>query len=316
MLCEILKQRERKYQKNNNILQSNLPLYLQTLCLLGASSPNHYMNMQKMTDFSKDINNMNMAANKEQLDKQSIQTRFQPSPNPQQRQTNNVSFGPDVMSMSQQELIDPMNNLRVNNNTFHGWGSPHSNNSFMSDLNSPIFSQQQLPSFHNINNNNNNFPNMTNAQSCSPIMRSSSTYSTFSGAGESFEKSLDNLQCNFSNNSTFIRPLSQYGVFATMDSDERVKIVVPMDKESNNNNHISQRQLQKDSHELQQASSSSSNVLKSKDSVTLKITDEKGNVTNQRKLPTQPNFITRSTSEKCPNRSQVQRAMWGRHTTK
>jgi hypothetical protein len=284
-------------------LQSNLPLYLQTLCLLGASSPNNYMNMQQkmtMTDFSKDISNM---AAKEQLELNKQSTRFQGTNN--HRQTNNVSFGPDVMSMSQQELIDPMNNLQVNS-AFRGWGSPHSN-SFMSDLNSPIFSPQQLPSFHN------NFPNMSNAQSCSPIMRSSSTYSTFSGAGESFDKSLDNLQCNFSNNSTFIKPLSQYGVFTTMDSDERVKVVVPMDKESSNNNtnNNCQRQ-QKDSHEQ----ASSTNVQKSKDSVTLKITDEKGNVTNQRKLPTQPNFITRSTSEKCPNRSQVQRAMWGRHTTK
>jgi hypothetical protein len=54
--------------------------------------------------------------------------------------------------------------------------------------------------------------------------------------------------------------------------------------------------------------------------VTLKVTDEAGNVTNQRKLPAQPSFITRSTSEKVPNRSQmmshVQRTQWARHTTK
>lgn len=54
--------------------------------------------------------------------------------------------------------------------------------------------------------------------------------------------------------------------------------------------------------------------------VTLKVTDEAGNVTNQRKLSATPSFIQRSTSEKVPNRSQimsqVQRTAWARHTTK
>ncbi|XP_055846692.1 putative uncharacterized protein DDB_G0277255 [Episyrphus balteatus] len=54
--------------------------------------------------------------------------------------------------------------------------------------------------------------------------------------------------------------------------------------------------------------------------VMLKVTDESGNVTNQRKLSATPSFITRSTSEKVPNRSQmmsqVQRTAWARHTTK
>lgn len=54
--------------------------------------------------------------------------------------------------------------------------------------------------------------------------------------------------------------------------------------------------------------------------VMLKVTDEAGNVTNQRKLSATPSFITRSTSEKVPNRSQimsqVQRTAWARHTTK
>ncbi|XP_067645090.1 putative uncharacterized protein DDB_G0277255 isoform X1 [Eurosta solidaginis] len=54
--------------------------------------------------------------------------------------------------------------------------------------------------------------------------------------------------------------------------------------------------------------------------VTLKVTDEAGNVTNQRKISATPSFIQRSTSEKVPNRSQimsqVQRTAWARHTTK
>ncbi|XP_059217256.1 capon-like protein isoform X3 [Stomoxys calcitrans] len=54
--------------------------------------------------------------------------------------------------------------------------------------------------------------------------------------------------------------------------------------------------------------------------VMLKVTDEAGNVTNQRKLSATPSFIQRSTSEKVPHRSQmmsqVQRTAWARHTTK
>lgn len=52
----------------------------------------------------------------------------------------------------------------------------------------------------------------------------------------------------------------------------------------------------------------------------LKVTDESGHTTNSRKLAATPSFITRSTSEKVPNRSQimseVQRTAWARHTTK
>ncbi|KAH8364833.1 hypothetical protein KR084_012285 [Drosophila pseudotakahashii] len=51
--------------------------------------------------------------------------------------------------------------------------------------------------------------------------------------------------------------------------------------------------------------------------VLLRVTDEAG---HQRKLSATPSFITRSTSEKVPNRSQmmsqVQRTTWARHTTK
>ncbi|XP_017843375.2 capon-like protein isoform X2 [Drosophila busckii] len=51
--------------------------------------------------------------------------------------------------------------------------------------------------------------------------------------------------------------------------------------------------------------------------VQLRVTDEMG---HQRKLSATPSFITRSTSEKVPNRSQmmsqVQRTLWARHTTK
>lgn len=57
--------------------------------------------------------------------------------------------------------------------------------------------------------------------------------------------------------------------------------------------------------------------------VTLKITDEAGNsraAPKKQPISATPSFITRSTSEKVPNRSQmmqqVQRTTWARHTTK
>lgn len=58
--------------------------------------------------------------------------------------------------------------------------------------------------------------------------------------------------------------------------------------------------------------------------VTLKITDEEGHSHSPKRgsqpLSATPSFITRSTSEKVPNRSQmmqqVQRTTWARHTTK
>lgn len=55
---------------------------------------------------------------------------------------------------------------------------------------------------------------------------------------------------------------------------------------------------------------------------TLHITDECGNIMNSKRLPSSatPSTITRTTSEKVPNRSQlmseVQRTAWARHTTK
>lgn len=78
---------------------------------------------------------------------------------------------------------------------------------------------------------------------------------------------------------------------------------------ANNNNN--------NNNDLSPSTSSSSPRF---NTVMLKVTDEAGNVTNQRKLSATPSFITRSTSEKVPNRSQimsqVQRTAWARHTTK
>lgn len=129
----------------------------------------------------------------------------------------------------------------------------------------------------------------------------------------------------------FIKPLSQVGTLTTMDTDGKVKVIVPV----NPNEQLEVSKLaNRKSASFAELSGSASNdgssrnvsILKeSKEKkssipslVTLKVTDESGTVT--RRLPATPSFITRSTSEKVPNRSQimsqVQRTQWARHTTK
>lgn len=204
----------------------------------------------------------------------------------------------------------------------------------------------------NLNNNNNNNSNI-NMMASSPIgtlNRSSSTYSTISPIGDSFDRSLDNINNNnisSSNESHFIKPLSQVGTLTTLDNEGKVKVLVPVEQQQQlqqasrdrmmmrgviddddffgerrrgGSGGILQRPQQQTQHVLTPILSRGEKKNQSGNTVTLKVTDETGNVTNHRKLPAQPSFITRSTSEKVPNRSQmmshVQRTQWARHTTK
>ncbi|GAB0099672.1 hypothetical protein DMENIID0001_155590 [Sergentomyia squamirostris] len=101
-----------------------------------------------------------------------------------------------------------------------------------------------------------------------------------------------------------IKPLSQVGTLTTLDADGQVKVLVPITAASSSARPSQQRRNEK--------------KVTLPEMVTLKVTDESGNVT--KKLPATPSFITRSTSEKVPSRSQmmvqVQRTQWARHTTK
>ncbi|KAH8259508.1 hypothetical protein KR026_005711 [Drosophila bipectinata] len=84
----------------------------------------------------------------------------------------------------------------------------------------------------------------------------------------------------------------------------------------NSNNNISPGSSQNNNNGNNTSSNSSSRDTRF-NTVLLRVTDEAG---HQRKLSATPSFITRSTSEKVPNRSQmmsqVQRTAWARHTTK
>ncbi|XP_053685183.1 capon-like protein isoform X1 [Sabethes cyaneus] len=129
----------------------------------------------------------------------------------------------------------------------------------------------------------------------------------------------------------FIKPLSQVGTLTTLDADGKVKVIVPVNANEQLEPPSLVNRKSTSFSELSGSNSkegSSKNISILKDSkekkssipslVTLKVTDERGMVT--RRLPATPSFITRSTSEKVPNRSQimsqVQRTQWARHTTK
>lgn len=205
--------------------------------------------------------------------------------------------------------------------------------------------QNFLNNNSNNNNNNNNSINMVASSPIGTLNRSSSTYSTISPIGDSFDRSLDNINNNnisSSNESPFIKPLSQVGTLTTLDNDGKVKVLVPIEQQQQQQQYRERSSRGEDDYYNSDKRTSGGGTLtrpqqsqppvltpilsrgekrnQSGNTVTLKVTDEAGNVTNQRKLPAQPLMITRSTSEKVPNRSQmmshVQRTQWARHTTK
>lgn len=223
---------------------------------------------------------------------------------------------------SNQELLNRLQSLSL------GYSNNNSITSF-SPSNSYVYSNAAISSAGTPNNNNNNHQHLTNINNHglnlqllsspssignltpSPILNRNSfsaSPSLFddSSLGLSMERNLDRLHDHSSRQ--FIRPLSQVSTMTTMDSDGRVKVVVPM-APTGTLDDVGSTHYKKPERKVTIP-----------EFVTLKVTDESGNITNQRKLSATPSFITRSTSEKVPNRSQimseVQRTTWARHTTK
>lgn len=196
---------------------------------------------------------------------------------------------------SNQELLNRLQALNLGYNSSINNYSPK--NSFM-------YSNNQLSPNNNINMNLLSSPSSVGNLTPSPILNRSSYSSSplEDSLGVSMERNLDRM----SNDSQFIRPLSQVGTMTTMDNDGKVKVIVPV---AGSETHKSENHVKK-----------SDKHVTLPDFVTLRVTDETGNVTNTRKISATPSFITRSTSEKVPNRSQimseVQRTAWARHTTK
>lgn len=116
-----------------------------------------------------------------------------------------------------------------------------------------------------------------------------------------------------------IRPISTISHGSSMtilDSDGKLKVTLPVSATA------SESRLNTIPSSSSSTSMACGTIRKSDKHVTipdftLKVTDECGNT---KKLSATPSFITRSTSEKVPNRSQlmseVQRTAWARHTTK
>lgn len=319
---------------------------------MGATTPSNHMHMQqKQNDYmqSDDLknNNGNVGLNLEsyQIFQNTMQAynQMQKLAMPQQHQE---------LYQLNQELLNRLKNLNVG---FQTPSTPVSAQftpspttglpNYPADSNF-MFTNAAAQNFLNNNNNNNTNSINNNTIASSPLgtlNRSSSTYSTISPMGDSFDRSLDNINNNHNNpnqEATFIRPLSHVGTVTTIENDGKVKVIVPVD-------HIQQQsQRERDRYRIDEnffgdrRSGGNGGTLQRPptqqraltpilsrgekkaqgNTVTLKVTDETGNVTNQRKLPAQPSFITRSTSEKVPNRSQmmsiVQRTQWARHTTK
>lgn len=331
-------------------MQSQLPLYLQTLSLLGITPSSNLQLQQKQNDYlaKDDIKNNNGSAalNLESYTilQNTLQAynQIQSLANPNQHQE---------LYHFNQELLSRLRNLNVGFPTqttgpvstqFTPTPSTSLPN-FSADSNF-MFTNAATQNFLNSNSNDNSNNNSVNNNiiASSPLgtlNRSSSTYSTISPIGDSFERSLDSINNNISksnNETTFIRPLSHVGTVTTLDNDGKVKVVVPVEHLRQQNsqqerdryrvdeNYFSDRRscatLQRPPTQQRALTPILSRGEKKTVTLKVKVTDETGNVTNQRKLPAQPSFITRSTSEKVPNRSQmmslVQRSQWARHTTK
>lgn len=246
---------------------------------------------------------------------------------------------------SNQELLNRLQNLTLgfsNNNSISTNYSPH--NSFLYGNPSQLLANQNcINNNNNLNTLNNNNMNLLSSPSSiggnltpSPIFNRSS-YSSSPMLDNnnsslclnvSVEKNLDRRSPNGKNddgNGQFIRPISitPHGNSTSMiDSDGKLKITLPMSASASE----TRLNTMPSSTSSTSFASNSGTIRKSDKRVTLpdfpvlKITDECGNITNARKLSATPSFITRSTSEKVANRSQlmseVQRTAWARHTTK
>ncbi|XP_063699323.1 capon-like protein isoform X2 [Culicoides brevitarsis] len=165
-----------------------------------------------------------------------------------------------------------------------------------------------------LGNNNNNNPNVVKQQQ-SPYM---STPLNSNKLGLSLDESLDNLTTTTSATTTspasskrsqespqFIRPLSQFGTMTTVNYDGKVKVIVPVTTTT-----------------TEEEGPKKSKKVSIPGIVT---TDERGTLKRMASATSScgsatPSFITRSSSEKVPSRSQMmtemQRTQWARHTTK
>lgn len=176
-------------------------------------------------------------------------------------------------------------------------------------------SQNSSPSGGTLTPLGNNQPGVSRNQ---PYM---STPLNCNKLGLSLDESLDNLTTTTTTTQTtspssskhshespqFIRPLSQIGTMTTVNYDGKVKVIVPV-TETDNGRRGDQKQEGK--------KVSIPGIITTDERGTLKRMASAGSSCGS----ATPSFITRSSSEKVPSRSQMmtemQRTQWARHTTK
>lgn len=311
---------------NNN----NLPSISQHLTNLGSINQQLSTLTNQLTGLNQQSQNLQNLQNYNQS-LQNLSNTF-PAMNQIQNINNNnlaAQAAQDAMTQNDlyqmnQELLNKLQNLNLgvnqtansaNNNSgsspsanqnING-GSPH--NSFIFANPSHMTTSSSSSNFNYLNSPNSLGGNLTPSPMGTMNRNSYLNTPLDDNFGLSIDKNLNMLD---DNGAQFIKPLSQVGTLTTIDQDGNVKVIVPV--KNGNNMASGSGESSSSQRRLNDHKSNVPNI------VTLKVTDETGNVTNTRKLSATPSFITRSTSEKVPNRSQmmseVQRTAWARHTTK
>lgn len=124
----------------------------------------------------------------------------------------------------------------------------------------------------------------------------------------------------------FIRPLSQVGTLTTTDNDGRTRVIVPVPMDDDAAPRLDPPPAGGKGTKQSASGSGAAGTAKRQQQqlaaamATLEAPPPASGGGMRRLAPGGPPFITRSTSEKVPNRSelmtQVTRAAWARHTTK
>lgn len=318
---------QQQQQSNSLTAQTPTSSFNQSQLHLNVSGANSVNNNTTNTLSSSPFPSMNQLQNiTSQLHQLSA------SPNPVQQQQDALSK--DLFQVNQ-ELLNRLQalNLGANNNASSALGLPNGGGATPSPHNSFFYVNPMSCSPSNNNNNassNYNFlstPTPSSMGNLTPSPMGTLNRNSYSNSpltlNDEMQLSLDkNLNAldehlmkpfahnltqsvsngNIAGSGTGSRENSRSS--STVDSPLTQMVRSTSNLHSNNNNDMSP---------------SSSNSPRF-NTVMLKVTDEAGNVTNQRKLSATPSFIQRSTSEKVPNRSQimsqVQRTAWARHTTK
>ena len=171
----------------------------------------------------------------------------------------------------------------------------------------------------------------------SPTAHSSGSGAGGAGGGQSASGSGSVSTPQDEESSLFIRPLSQVGTLTTTDNEGRTRVIVPVPMDDDAAPRLNpppgpkpaksptspkrQQHQQQQQQQLAAALNSMSSLRVSDEAGAPEAQGPHGAGLGMRRLgPGGPPYITRSTSEKVPNRSelmtQVTRAAWARHTTK